>query len=186
MEHFHEKAKNLDRLEETVWVIQAQAGDFAAFARLIKRYERPLFYYLRRLAPKGDGALDVFQEVWIEAFRGLPSLHVPEAFRVWLYRIAHNKAARFVRDDIRRKEIDNLSQPEQTTGPDETELNAEAIHHGLASLPASQREILTLHYLHELSIADLGRILNCPPGTVKSRLYHARLALRQIIERKNL
>ena len=57
--------RQLERLEEALWVAQAQAGDTDAFILLIKRYERPLLYYLRRLVPKGDSALDLHQEIWI-------------------------------------------------------------------------------------------------------------------------
>src|SRR5215475_6049154 len=93
--------QKLARLEEALWVGEAQAGDSDAFVRLLNRHEKPLLYYLRRVVPNAADALDLHQEVWLDAFRGLKSLQVPEAFRAWLYRIAHNKAARFVRDGIR-------------------------------------------------------------------------------------
>lgn len=198
-----ESSGGVERLEEALWVAQARAGDAAAFGLLMRRYERPLLYYLRRLALKGDGALDVFQEVWVEVFRGLPSLQVPEAFRVWLYRIAHHRAARFVREEMRREAVEILGgggagsggkggeveAAEGATageGSFEAEWNAEAVHRGLAGLAPEAREVLTLHYLHDLSTAELGKILGCPPGTVKSRLFHARMALRQIMERNHL
>ena len=177
-------ARRLERLEEALWVTQAQAGDPAAFVSLMKRYERPLLYYLRRLVPVGDGALDLHQEVWLDVFRALPSLQVPEAFRVWLFRIAHHKAARFIGEEIRREEMLEPAAAEVSNAADE--FDAEAVHRGLAMLPADQREILTLHYLNDLSTAEIGRVLDCSPGTVKSRLHHARRALRGIIERKGL
>ena len=180
--------RQLERLEEALWVAQAQAGDTEALILLIKRYEEPLLYYLRRLVPKGDSAIDLHQEIWIDVFRGLSSLQFPEAFRAWLYRIAHHKAARFVRTEIRQEELQQCLAGDQ---PAEFDLNddgfdAEAVHKGLAILPAHHREILTLHYLNDLSTADVGRILDCPPGTVKSRLHHARAALKVLIERKHL
>lgn len=170
--------------------MQARAGDSDALIHLIERYERPLLYYLRRLIPKREDASDVHQEIWLAVAHALPSLEAPEAFRVWLYRIAHHKAARFVRGEIRREqfhspaeaEIDDVVAP----APMGSVCDAEAIHLALAFLPPQQREILTLHYLNDLSTAEIGRVLDCPPGTVKSRLHHARLALRQIMEQKNL
>src|SRR5215469_1524016 len=95
--------QKLARLEEALWVTEAQAGDADAFVRLLNRHEKPLLSYLRRSVPNADDALDLHQEVWLDAFRGLQSLQVPEAFRGWLYRIAHHKAARFVRDGIREE-----------------------------------------------------------------------------------
>src|SRR3954464_2404821 len=97
--------QKLARLEEALWVHQAQAGDADAFVRLLNRHEKPLLYYLRRLIPNAEDALDLHQEVWLDAFRGLKSLQIPGAFRAWLYRIAHHKAARFVRDEIRQEQV---------------------------------------------------------------------------------
>src|ERR1051325_5331735 len=101
----------LERLEEVLWVTQAQAGDSDAFARLMNRYEKRLIYYLRRMVPEGDWALDLHQEVWIDVDRGLSSLHVPEAFRAWIYRIAHRKAARFLRTRKLREEAALATMP---------------------------------------------------------------------------
>src|SRR5262245_23181052 len=92
--------QQLDRLEEVLWVTEAQAGKTDSFVRLMSRYEKPILYYLRRLVPEGEFALDLHQEVWIDAFRGLRLLQVPEAFRVWIYSIARHKAARFIRQEF--------------------------------------------------------------------------------------
>src|SRR5580765_1668410 len=97
--------QKLARLENALWASETQAGDADAFVRLLHRYERPLLYYLRRLVPNAEDALDLHQAVWLDAFRGLKSLQAPEAFRVWLYRIAHHKAARFVRGEIRQEQV---------------------------------------------------------------------------------
>jgi RNA polymerase sigma-70 factor, ECF subfamily len=181
--------QKLARLEEALWVNEAQAGDADAFVRLLKRHEKPLLYYLRRLVPNADDALDLHQAVWLDAFRGLKSLQVPEAFRAWLYRIAHHHAARFVRDEIREERVVE-SLTEARDEPSETDaeiaLDAEALHKALEILPTRHREILVLHYLRDLSTQEVAAILDCPPGTVKSRLYHARLQLRNIVERKRL
>lgn len=181
--------QKLARLEEALWVSEAQAGDADAFVRLLTRHEKPLLYYLRRLVPNADDTLDLHQEVWLDAFRGLKSLQVPEAFRAWLYRIAHHKAARFVRDGIREEQfVESLGEvrSEHLETDADIALNAEALHKALGSLPAHHREILVLHYLRDLTTQELATILDCPPGTVKSRLYHARLQLRNIVERKRL
>jgi RNA polymerase sigma-70 factor (ECF subfamily) len=181
--------QKLARLEEALWASQAQAGDADAFVRLLNRHEKPLLYYLRRLVPNADDALDLHQEVWLDAFRGLKSLQVPEAFRAWLYRIAHHKAARFVRDEIRQEQVTAslVEAREEPSGADgDIALNAEALHKALEILPPQHREILVLHYLRDLSTHEVAAVLDCLPGTVKSRLYHARLALRNLVEKKRL
>jgi RNA polymerase sigma-70 factor (ECF subfamily) len=180
--------QRLARLEEALWVTQAQAGDSDAFVRLLNRHEKPLLYYLRRHVPNAD-ALDLHQEVWLDAFRGLKSLRVPEAFRAWLYRIAHHKAARFVRDGIREERVVESfvgARSENSDTDADIAVDAEALHKALEILPTHHREILVLHYLRDFSTHEVAAILDCPPGTVKSRLYHARLELRNIVERKRL
>src|SRR5437660_11593367 len=120
--------QKLARLEEALWVTEAQAGDADAFLRLLNRHEKPLLYYLRRLVTNADDALDLHQEVWLDAFRGLKSLQAPEAFRAWLYRIAHHKAARFVRDGIREERtVESLveARVEHLENEGEIALNAE-------------------------------------------------------------
>ena len=180
--------RRLERLEEALLVAQAQAGNCDAFVQLMNRYHKPLLYYLRRFVPEGN-SLDLHQEVWIDAFRGLRSLQIPEAFRVWIYQIARHKAARFIRNEvIERTAVDSLGE-EQAQGPTADSfdaMDAEAVHQGLQLLPQHHREILVLHYLRDLSTEELAAVLNCPRGTIKSRLYHARLALRRVMERKEL
>jgi RNA polymerase sigma-70 factor, ECF subfamily len=181
--------QKLARLEEALWVTEAQAGDTDAFVRLLNRHEKPLLYYLRRLVPNADDALDLHQEVWVDAFRGLKSLQIPEAFRAWLYRIAHHKAARFMWNGIREERaVDSLAEDHIGFSEFDTEFNldAEVLHKALEVLSPNHREILVLHYLQDLTTREVAAILNCPPGTVKSRLYHARLELRKVIERKRL
>jgi RNA polymerase sigma-70 factor (ECF subfamily) len=181
--------RRIKRMQEVLWVTEAQAGNTDAFLQLMGRYERSLLYYLRRLVPEGDFALDLHQEVWIDVFRELPSLQVPEAFRVWIYRIAHNKASRFIRKELIQEEMSQtLSEvePGATQKDSEVAFASEAVHAALEHLPPNQREVLVLHYLRDLSTDELAIILDCPVGTVKSRLYHARSALRRIIERKKL
>src|SRR5882672_10349933 len=181
--------QKLARLEEALWVSEAQSGDTEAFVHLLNRHERPLLYYLRRLVPNADDALDLHQEVWLDAYRGLKSLLLPEAFRVWLYRIAHHKAARFVRNEIRQEQVTAslVEAQDESSGADgDIALDAEALHKALEILPPHHRDSLVLHYLRDLSTHEVAAVLDCVPGTVKSRLYHARIALRNIVERKRL
>jgi DNA-directed RNA polymerase specialized sigma24 family protein len=85
-----------EREQERRWVLAARRRDSAAFRRLVDAYERRLLYFLLRFVPEAE-ALDVLQDVWLTVYRRLPALHAPEPFRVWLYRIAHDKAVSYVR-----------------------------------------------------------------------------------------
>lgn len=173
------------RLEERVWVLQAQAGDQEAFVRLMERHERPVLYYLRRFIARPEVALDAHQELWLDVFRGLPSFRSPEAFRVWLYRLAHTRAARFIRREMSEG---SLTEPldearAETTEEPPSDTDAEGVHQALDRLPPGQREVLTLHYLRDLTLEEIAAATGSPLGTIKSRLHHARLSMRRILER---
>ena len=172
-----------ERIEEALWVLRAREGDSEAFGRLMSRHERSVLYYLRRFISQPDAALDAHQEVWLDVYRGIRRLRAPEAFRAWLYRVAHAKAMRLVRDEIFDSEhiasLDELDEVALATSP----TDAEAVHQALDRLSPSQREALTLHYLRDLSLAEIATATDCSVGTVKSRLHYARLALRRQLER---
>src|SRR5947209_13759934 len=77
--------------------IRCRRGDADAFAELVREWERPLVYYIRRLLGDGGAEWDVLQEVWLRAFRGIGSLREPRSLSVWLYRIAHHVVMRHLR-----------------------------------------------------------------------------------------
>src|SRR5436190_15314661 len=147
--------RRLERLEEALLVAQAQAGNCDAFVQLMNRYDKPLLYYLRRFVPEGD-CFDIHQEVWIDAFRGLGALQIPEAFRVWIYQIARHKAARFLRNEVmERTTVVSLGEEQEQHTDSFDAMDAEAVHQGLQLLPQHHREILVLHYLQDLSTEEL-------------------------------
>src|SRR5437588_12641577 len=89
--------------QERDWVLRARGGDADAFRRLVDAYDRRLLYFVLRFLPDTDRALDVLQDVWLTLFRRLPGLRAAEAFRVWLYQVAHDKVVDAVRRDRRRE-----------------------------------------------------------------------------------
>src|SRR6516162_10981820 len=86
-----------DRLYERVLVLRCQAGDEAAFAELMERYQPRLRYYLRKMLRDVQGAEDALQDVWLAVFRAVSRLADVGAFRTWLYRIARDRAVRELR-----------------------------------------------------------------------------------------
>src|SRR5262249_46771824 len=87
--------------QERDCVQRAKQGDAAAFRQLVDRYDRRLLYFVLRFLPDADRALDVLQDVWLTLHRRLSGLRAPEAFRVWLYQIAHDKVIDVLRRDRR-------------------------------------------------------------------------------------
>jgi RNA polymerase sigma-70 factor (ECF subfamily) len=174
---------SLDRLEESIQVLRAKEGDAGAFTWLMARHERPVLYYIRRLIAQPEDALDVHQDVWLAVFRGLPGLRKPGAFRGWLYRLAHDRAARFIKEEIRDAKSKESIESVAEAAPGLAEEDPERVHRALGALSPSQREVLTLHYLRDLSLEEIAVACDAPLGTVKSRLHYARLALRRHLER---
>jgi RNA polymerase sigma-70 factor (ECF subfamily) len=177
-----------DRLYEHVLVLRCRAGDEAAFAELVERYQPRLRYYLRKMLRDLQEAEDALQDAWLAVFRALPRLSDLGAFRAWLYRIARDQALRRLRK--RRPEYRCPEEVDSADGrAEEAQLASEAvecIHAALDELPAPQREVLVFRYVEDMSYEEIARVVGCPVGTVRSRLHHAGRALRAVLERMNL
>ena len=178
-------ADEISRLEERIEVLLAQQGDMEAFRRLVTLYERRLLYYILRFVEDADQALDVLQEVWLSAFRLLPRLDAPEAFRVWLYKITHGKTVEFLRRDAALRHRSRELQVTQRMLPRARSPcgDVELVHQALAYLSVEHRGVLVLHFLEGMRLEEIAQSLSCPLGTVKSRMYHAKRSLRDVIER---
>ncbi|HEY1173260.1 MAG TPA: sigma-70 family RNA polymerase sigma factor [Verrucomicrobiae bacterium] len=177
---------------EQLPVADARAGDAKAWDILFRRYQLPLYAYVMELVRHEQTALDVVQETFINAVRHLKSLREDARFGSWLFSIAHQKVVQQWRKQGREREwiADGLMDGEvefaaAEAGPDgslvEQEDSAELLAH-LERLPLAQRSVLVLHYLEEFSLEEIASITEVPLGTVKSRLHHARTALRKQLE----
>jgi len=176
----------LERLRERLMVLGAQQGNREAFSWLIDRYDRRLLYFVRRILGENDAALDVVQSVWLHVHRKLGKLKSPDAFRVWLYRIAHDQAVTELRRKSTRAVFANdadTSQVEDDENVDSSAFdNAELVHVALRDLSVDHRRVLTLRFLEDMSIEEIAEVIGQGSGTVKSRLHYAKLALRRRIE----
>jgi len=178
-----------ERILQELLVLRCRRGDAAAWRELIRGWERRLFYYVRRLVGGERDAWDVLQQTWLAAFKALPTLNEPRAFRAWLYRIAHRQAVSHLRStgaapDARAAGIDDAAEMTDDGADDPTfsAEAAEAVHAAMSRLSLPHREVLTLHFLEDMSVDEVAAVLDVPPGTVKSRLFHAKRALRAAIK----
>jgi RNA polymerase sigma-70 factor (ECF subfamily) len=177
-----------DRLYERVLVLRCQAGDGDAFTELVERYQRRLRYFLRKMLRNVQGAEDALQDTWLDVFRAVPRLADAGAFRAWLYRIARDRALR----ELRKRRVP--SQPledvdveeEDETEAEFTAEDVERIHKALDELAADHREAVILRYVEGMSYEEIGRVVGCQVGTVRSRLHYAKRALRGLLERMNV
>lgn len=178
--------RDVSQVEEALTVIAAQEGDGEAFRRLVNRYDARLLYFIRRIVGETESAYDVLQAAWLAVHRRLRSLKSPEAFRVWLYRIAHDQAVSQIRANVREELLLSALQEtatSETADEQDSYDDAEQIHHALERLSVDHRRVLTLFFLEEMRIDEIAAVLNCPAGTVKSRLSAAKRALHVQIER---
>jgi RNA polymerase sigma-70 factor (ECF subfamily) len=167
-------------------VIRARRGDASAFEELVHALETPLFYYVRRLVGSEEDAWDILQEAWVKAYRNLGSLRETNRFRVWLYSISHKTAMSHQRGVYRKRSvIEDAPMPEMAEDPNDipNPEDAERVHAALDRIELPFREVLTLHFLEDLSVEETAQIIGVPAGTVKSRLYYAKQALKKILNR---
>ena len=165
-------------------VTRCQRGDSAAFNDIVRIWEQPLFYYLRRLAPSEADAWDLLQETWMKVFRSIETLRDPRRLPAFLYTTARNAAVSRLRI---HSNGDATALAEQEAGSLDCAFiafdDADQVHHALDQLPLPQREALTLYFLEDLSIEQIADLLGVPVGTVKSRLHYAKQTIRDIISK---
>jgi RNA polymerase sigma-70 factor (ECF subfamily) len=170
-------------------VLRCQRGESSAFDALIRQWEKRLFYFIRRLVASEEDAWDVLQQTWIRVLKGIKRLNAPDRLSVWLYQIARCAAISHRRSLYRQKiqpepcpELEHLSSADDSEQFDDFE----QVHFGLGRIGLAHREVLTLHFLESFSVDEIADVLGVPAGTVKSRLFHAKRALRAVLERKEV
>lgn len=175
-------------IHDELLVLRCRRGDTAAWDELARRYNDRLWYYVRRFVNDEHRAVQVVQDIWVHVLRGLKELRQADRLAPWLYTIARRTIlSEFRRQyaDTQRTEEAQLEQvvDDQPMAADQFD-NAELVNYGLGQIGWTEREVLTLYFLDDLSIAEIGRVLDIPSGTVKSRLSRARNELRQVLERQ--
>lgn len=166
------------------WIaLRCQSGEPGGFEDLIAVMERPLLYYATSLIGDLDGGLDVLQDVWIRAFRGIRGLKEPGSLRSWLYTITHGIAVDRIRRNISREQAEKvqLDDSQEAPEPSFAEEDCDAIHQALKEIGFKHREVLVLHFLEDLSMAEIAKVVGCSEGTVKSRIYYAKKAIKQVL-----
>ena len=179
-----------DLVRSELLAIQYRRGDIAAMGELVLIWQDPLYYYVRRLVPDDEEALDVMQDVWLRVLRRFRQLRNPAAFPAWLFQIARSVAYGRARKSIREetRALDDLPAPAEDAEGDDplAEFTAERVHRALRKLTVAQRDCITLHFIEGFSLAEVSQIVGSPVGTIKSRLYHAKRALRRVLEEEEL
>jgi RNA polymerase sigma-70 factor (ECF subfamily) len=175
-------------------VERAQRGDKHAFELLVSKYQRKLTRLLARFIRDPVEVEDVAQEAFIKAYRALPSFRGDSAFYTWLYRIGINTAKNYLVALGRRAPTTTEFNAEDAEGFEDGEqlrdINtpesmmmskeiAQTVNDTMERLPEELRDAITLRELEGLSYEDIATIMNCPIGTVRSRIFRAREAIAE-------
>ena len=172
-------------------VKRVQKGDKCAFDLLVLKYEQKIVNLVMRYVRDPEQALDISQEAFIKAYRALPRFRGDSAFYTWLYRIAVNTAKNYLAAQRRRPtdiELD-LQDPEQyglhaklkeTDTPEGVTLSKElqdTLERAIEALPDDLRTAIILRELDGMSYEEIAQTMDCPVGTVRSRIFRARDAI---------
>ncbi|HEX7469662.1 MAG TPA: RNA polymerase sigma factor [Verrucomicrobiae bacterium] len=173
---------------EQLPVLQARAGEPAAWDILFKRYQLPLYVYVFELVHDEQTSLDIVQETFIAAVRHIGGLRDDEKFGSWLFGIAHQKCIqrwrKQGRDEVLLEEI-SKTPAEFESSPDDLLIRQEqetGFMQLLNQLPLPQRSVVLLHFVEDFSLEEIAAITGAQLGTVKSRLHYAKRALRKLLE----
>jgi len=172
---------------DALLVREAQAGSRAAFDMLVLKYQRRVERLLSRSVPDPADVADLCQETFLAAYRALPAFRGESAFYTWIYRIAINAAKRH---RGRQRPVESLDDDEGTFGTDASPSDdatpeallagrqlARELDNAVADLAEDQRRALLLREVDGLSYDEIGDLMDCPPGTVRSRIFRAREAV---------
>jgi RNA polymerase sigma-70 factor (ECF subfamily) len=176
-------------------VAKAQAGDQRAFELLVRKYQYKIVQLVSRLVGDAD-APDVAQETFIRAWRALNGFRGQSAFYTWLYRIGINTAKNSLVSRNRRpadqdidvadaeqyghtEHLSDIATPEAELLTDEIR---DKVNEAIAKLPPDLRQAITLRELDGLSYEEIAQVMDCPIGTVRSRIFRAREAIDAVLK----
>jgi len=175
-------------------VERAQQGDKRAFELLVSKYQRKLGRLLSRFIRDADEIDDVTQEAFVKAYRALASFRGDSAFYTWLYRIGINTAKNHLASTGRRVPTSTNYDSEEAQAFDESDqlrdLNtpenllmskqiAQTVNQSMDRLPEELRAAIMLREIEGMSYEDIAKIMDCPIGTVRSRIFRAREAIAE-------
>jgi RNA polymerase sigma-70 factor (ECF subfamily) len=177
-------------------VVRVQQGDNKAFDLLVLKYQLRLSKLVSRFLRNQSDVPDVVQESFIKAYRALPNFRGESAFYTWLYRIAINTAKNHLVSQSRKSPANSIdvqdaedygasewlkeyASPEREALADELK---STIYMAIDDLPSDLREAITLREIEGLSYEDIAVVMDCPIGTVRSRIFRAREAIDEKLE----
>lgn len=184
---------------EQLLLEKAKAGDIAAFEELIEGYQKRIYNLAYRILGNYEDAGDMAQEALIRIFRSIANFKEQSSFSTWVYRITTNVCL----DEIRKRKNKKVISLDEEIRMEDGEMKRQIMSDDLQpdaaaeleelrtfvsdainSLPEDQRLVITLRDIQGLSYEEISSVLDCPSGTVKSRINRARQALKKVLSTK--
>jgi RNA polymerase sigma-70 factor (ECF subfamily) len=171
-------------------VRRCRGGERSAFDQLVRNYERPVFSVALRMTHSREDALDITQTAFLKAFERLHSYDPSYRFFSWIYRIAVNESLDLLA--ARRRGVEPVDEqlPDASGRTPESELGelqfSAALERAIQALRPEHRAVVLLRHVAACSYAEIAQALELPEKTVKSRLFSARQALREALDREGL
>jgi len=192
------KVLDQERSSDIELMLRLKNDDVGVFDVLYERYKRPLLNFIFRIVGQQEVAEEIFQEVFTQVFRRRKSYQPRAKFTTWLYKIAYNLSLKELRrrrrwgdkevfseedEDGKRKEMEQIR--DEGKNPEEIFTRArevELVKSALQKLPEIHRKIVILREYQNLSYSEIAELLGIAEGTVKSRLFRARLTLKELLK----
>ena len=185
-----------EQLTDQQLVEKVQSGDKNAFNPLVSRYQHKVMHLVSRYVKHSGDVADVTQEAFIKAYRALPNFRGDSAFYTWLYRIAVNSAKNYLVSQGRKPPSSDVDAQEadfyegsdalkEKNTPEASLLSEEisSVLFGVVDkLPSDLRMAITLREIEGLSYEEIATVMECPVGTVRSRIFRAREAIDKVIQ----
>ena len=170
-------------MDDAKAIEQCKAGDDEAFGYLVKRYQAEAIGHALAILHHREDALDAVQDAFVRAFRSLGTFDCRREFYPWFYTILRHRCFHVLQERSQSPtlghDVAQILAPSSPLGQDSTEI----IEAALQELSGEDRELITLKHLDGFGYEELGRRLGIPAGTAMSRLYYARLRLREKVQR---
>jgi RNA polymerase sigma-70 factor (ECF subfamily) len=187
-------------IEDDKLVAEALSGREDSYKKLVDKYDRPIFFHIRKMIKEQEMVEDLVQEVFIKAFKNLGSYSNEYAFSTWLYRIATNHTIDYLRkkklqtfsisDPIKTKDGEmEVQLPDTSFATDAPVIKSERkaiVQHAIQNLPEKYRRVIQMRHMDELSYDEIATELDLPLGTVKAHIFRAReLLYKALIDKKD-
>ena len=186
----NEQTRTSDQIDQEL-VLRVQRGDKSAYDLLVRKYQYKIIQMVNRFVKDPSEAQDVAQEAFIKAYRALGNFRGDSAFYTWLYRIAINTAKNYLVSRARRysqfeidvqeaEQLGNLPQLKSLDTPEQQLLNDEIVDYiklAIDKLPEEMRMAIMLREFEGMSYEEIALAMDCPVGTVRSRIFRAREAI---------